>query len=120
MDFFNLAYLTLVTAFLLAKDLVPQIEAVCIEGLTNHLENVVLIHCSVQRKGHSVIQKISEGKWLSQKKRHIKVSMQLFSANLEQALVIYSESERVGKRKERKFFLVYSISFLLCYYLPTM
>lgn len=71
MDFFNLAYLTLVTAFLLAKDLVPQIEAVCIEGLTNHLENVVLIHCSVQRKGHSVIQKISEGKWLfSEKKAH--------------------------------------------------
>lgn len=46
--------------------------------------------------------------------------MQQFSANLEQALVIYSESERVGKRKEKNFSLVYSISFLLCHYLPTM
>ena len=64
MNSLSLAHLTPSTTFLLVEDLVPQIETVCIVGLTNHPENIVLIHCSLQRKGCSVIQKISEGKWL--------------------------------------------------------
>lgn len=49
------------------------------------------------------------------RKRHINVCMQLFSVNLEQALVLYSESKRHwGREKGReKSFLTVYISLVL-------
>jgi hypothetical protein len=49
MDSLNLTCLTPCTTFLLAKDLALQIEVVGIAGLTNLLENIVLIHYFCRR-----------------------------------------------------------------------
>lgn len=107
MDSLNLAYLTPSTAFLLAKDLVPQIEAVCLAGLTNHLENVVLIHCSLQKKGCSVTRKSVKANGSSQKKAHkcfYTVILSKFGTGFSHLF-----RGRVGEKGREKSFLIVSV-----------